>query len=374
MIQTRIIMVLLLALGAAHAALLPANSQRGERLFTTQSCVQCHSVNGTGGHVGPDLSRAIDRDYTPATLASLMWNHAPTMWSAMRERDVHPDNLDEQAAADLFAYFYSARFFEKPGDAARGKRLFAARHCSQCHGLTQSFAAGAKPVSEWQSLGHPIELASAMWNHASDMRAKMETAQLKWARLSGQDLSDILVYLRNLPATRRRTLAFETTAGDAGQALFTAKGCAVCHVGALALPPRLRGKTLTDIAAEMWNHQPAMAARMGSVPPHLEPAEMRELVSYLWAESFFGDSGNAGRGKHVFIAKKCASCHEDAAGGAPRLSATTHQFSGATMVAALWRHGPTMFQRFQERHLQWPRFDGHEMSDLIAYLNSRQNP
>ena len=212
----------------------------------------------------------------------------------MRERGLHPDNLDEQAAADLFAFFYSARFFEKPGDAGRGKRLFATRHCSKCHDLTQSLAGVAKPVSEWRSLGHPVELASAMWNHAADMRDTMAVTKLQWSRLSGQDLSDILVYLRNLPGTRQRKLAFETTAGDAGQELFTSKGCAACHVGALALPPRLKGKTLTDIAAEMWNHQPAMAARMGSAPPHLEPGEMRELVSFVWAASFLGTAAIRG--------------------------------------------------------------------------------
>ena len=47
-------------------------------------------------------------------------------------------------AADLFAYFYSARFFEKPGDAARGKRAFAVRGCSNCHGLTEGAAAEDK--------------------------------------------------------------------------------------------------------------------------------------------------------------------------------------------------------------------------------------
>ena len=47
------------------------------------------------------------------------------MWSAMRDRNITAGNLDEQGAADLLAYFYSARFFEKPGDAARGKAVFA---------------------------------------------------------------------------------------------------------------------------------------------------------------------------------------------------------------------------------------------------------
>ena len=56
---------------------------------------------------------------------------------AMRDRNVHAGDLSEQGGDDLFAYFYSARFFDKPGDAARGKRLFSSKHCAECHGLTE---------------------------------------------------------------------------------------------------------------------------------------------------------------------------------------------------------------------------------------------
>ena len=60
----------------------------------------------------------------PATLAATMWNHAPGMWAAMRDRQITAGELDQQAAQDLMAFFYAARFFEKPGDAGRGKRAF----------------------------------------------------------------------------------------------------------------------------------------------------------------------------------------------------------------------------------------------------------
>ena len=46
---------------------------------------------------------------------------------------------------------------------------------------------------------------------------------------------------------------------------------------------------------------------------------MRELVSYLWAQSFFENAGRAGAGRHVFVAKQCAICHEDALRAHPRL-------------------------------------------------------
>src|SRR6202162_2109654 len=119
---------------ALNAATIAADSTRGAQLFEKLACVQCHSINGKGGTRAPDLGRLVDRNFTPATLAATMWNHAPAMWAAMRDRTIRAGDLDEQAAADLFAYFYAARYFEKPGDAARGKRVLE-RGCARCHGL-----------------------------------------------------------------------------------------------------------------------------------------------------------------------------------------------------------------------------------------------
>ena len=100
----------------------------------------------------------LDRGFTPASLAATMWNHAPGMWAAMRDRQITAGELDEQAAQDLMAFFYAARFFEKPGDAGRGKRAFESLGCAGCHSL---------PVSQWQALSDPIALLDAMWNHRS---------------------------------------------------------------------------------------------------------------------------------------------------------------------------------------------------------------
>ncbi len=38
-------------------------------------------------------------------------------------------------------------------------------------------------------------------------------------------------------------------------------------------------QTLTDIAADMWNHLP----KMKQPPPALALEEMREILSYIWA-------------------------------------------------------------------------------------------
>ena len=115
----------LFAAGSLHAASVAADSARGPELFTTLSCIQCHSIDGKGGTVGPDLGARIDRGFTPTTLAATMWNHAPAMWGAMRDRNIPAADFNEQGAADLFAYFYSARFFEKPGDAGTVGNAFS---------------------------------------------------------------------------------------------------------------------------------------------------------------------------------------------------------------------------------------------------------
>ncbi len=165
------IALLLLGASTAQAADYLADSARGRQLFESLSCIQCHSVNGTGGalakNVGAtDLGRIVDRGFTPATLAATMWNHAPAMWNAMRQQEIRAGNMTERDASNLFAYFYSARFFERPGDAARGKRAFTVRGCAHCHGLQQSILPRVKPVSQWESLADPVALTEAMWNHA----------------------------------------------------------------------------------------------------------------------------------------------------------------------------------------------------------------
>src|SRR5262249_10267214 len=156
---------LLFAVALAQAA----DSTRGAQLFDSLACIQCHSVKSKGARIAPDLGRLVDRSFTPATLAATMWNHAPKMWEAMRERSIQPGDLDQRAAEDLFTYFYSARFFEKPGDAARGKRVFGHGKCGECHGLTTALQSGIRPVSQWRSLSDPITLAEQMWNHWPQM-------------------------------------------------------------------------------------------------------------------------------------------------------------------------------------------------------------
>jgi cytochrome c2 len=357
---------------AAPAAVLPViagDSIRGAKLFEAEQCIKCHAVNGRGGKVGLDLGRVVNRGYTPAHLTSAMWNHAPTMWGAMEAAKIETPQLTPQGAADLFAFFYSARFFDKPGEAAGGQAMFESKQCGTCHGITESRAEGAPPVDKWESLADPILLVQQMWNHSFRMRQAFARRGMQWQVLTGGELNDILAYLRSLPETSGLGSHFSNTSGAGGEQLFASKGCVNCHHGDLALENRLKNMTLTDIAVDMWNHAP----RMLQTPPTFTQNEMRELLSYLWMRQLVYPGGSIADGQKVFSEQKCSGCHAGGTNGARQLPGQATKYSEVTIIAALWRHGPQMLRRMRAAGISWPRFKSpQEVADLIAYLNSVQ--
>ena len=340
---------------AAAAPSIEADARRGAAFFEQNKCTSCH-VPGTPH----DLARRLDRDFTPASLSARMWNHAPTMWAAMRQTGVQPPAMSDAQAADLFAFFYSRRYFERPGDAARGKRVLADKGCSGCHAVS---SAGIGPaISAWGSISDPVALVGAMWNHAPKMIAEISKQGGRWPELSSQDMADVLVYVQNLPGKSEVKSDFVLPSAEAGKPLFEER-CGGCHKGSEGLENKLENMTLTDVAAAMWNHAP----RMKQGPPEISADEMRQILSYAWATQFLQPHGSADRGRKIFESKRCAACHETKS-GAPSLANLPKPFSVVNMVSVLWDHGPAMEQRMAAARIEWPRLTASEISDLAAYL------
>src|ERR1039458_4794179 len=246
---------LLFVIAAGHTgfcatrSLLPGDADRGKDLFRTQDCIVCHSVNGEGEKSAPDLGQGVDRGFSPYVLAGLLWNHAPLMWAAMEKKGVAKPELSDQQAADLFVYFFAARYFEQPGDARRGARVFLAKRCAECHGIGSVLREGIQPVSAWKSLADPIALAQQMWNHSGEMKPALDRMKIPYPRLSANEMTDLLVYLRS---TREpgRAAAFSPGPAESGERLFVLKGCAGCHTGALTLEARPTRFSLPDFSTE----------------------------------------------------------------------------------------------------------------------------
>jgi mono/diheme cytochrome c family protein len=348
--------------GTSLTAATPSmDAVRGRELFQSRGCVECHKLNGRGGSAAPDLGRIVDRGFTPALLAATMWNHAPVMWSAMRARGVTPAPLSEQDAADLFAAFYAAHYFDTPGDAGRGKAVFNRAQCSRCHGIDNSPAANAPAVRSWYALSDSVSLVANMWNHAAKMQAELGKDKIAWPKLTGGDVADLLVYLRNQPSVPKGDATFSIAPGDNGEKLFADKGCGSCHISGKL---KTRDMSLDDVAATLWNH----ASRL-KIRPEFDRSEMSSLLGYVWTLPYFQGAGSAARGAKVFTDRRCSQCHGVAGSGAPDLTARGG-LDGIGVVSALWRHGPTMLDQMKSKGIPWPEFRAGEMADLIAWVNA----
>jgi cytochrome c2 len=301
------------------------------------------------------------------------------MWKALGRNATRPQ-MSSMETADLFAYFYSMFYFTIPGDAARGKVVFEEKNCAGCH-TTQSSGSQARPISRWSKVKDPIVWAERMWNHSREMHREMTRKGLSWPKMSGQNMVDLLVYVRSLPAARSQEAAFEPGEPPLGRVVFE-RNCERCHTfgskqyGKIDLVERPGPRSLTDYIASMWNHAPLMRTMAGPNFVPLSPGDMTNLVAYLYAERYFFEKGSEDRGASVYREKGCATCHEQRRGttNAPDLTQVSELFTPVTMAAAVWRHGPSMLEVMNRERIQWPEFHGSEMSNIIAYLNSRVVP
>jgi len=297
-----------------------------------------------------------------------MWNHAPSMWAQTTK-------LTSADAADLFAYMYSALYFGPPANVSRGRAVFESKMCANCH---REVGGGPGPaLSAWPGVRDPIAWAGGMWNHATNMSASMVKEGISWPRLSNQDVSDLMIYLRSLPTLRSRSNDFRLGEPERGRLVFE-DSCESCHsfgpdIGKkIDLLQRQPQPTVTGYIASMWNHE-LMRAKSSLQFQKIDPEDMPHLMAFLFSEFYFFERGDAGRGRRVFDVKNCARCHEQRGTqtSAPNLAHSAELYSPITLTSAVWDHAPAMFEKIKQDGMAWPRFRGSEMADLVAYLNSK---
>ncbi len=363
---------------------IPGDAKAGMKTFFDKGCIRCHAVLGEGGKSAPDLGRAPAGHLSAAELVAAMWNHAPQMWTRMQEEKVTPPALNASEMTNLFAFLYSVRSMDEPGDAERGRRLFSEKRCAECHKTVGGEKGAAPDLRQWGAYRNAVSWIQAMWNHAPAMQAQMEARGYAWPELQGSDIADLIAYVRTQATNRRQHFYLQPASPDVGRAVFRQKGCASCHglrgSGGAAAPDlgtRALPRTLGQLAALMWNHSPAMWASMRSQQirrPQFSNKEMADLVAYLFAERYFEASGGAAKGARVFEVKGCAACHlGDTRGAAPDLSGWRGRVSPVDLATAMWNHGPVMLGRMREQQIPWPEFRPGEMVDLMEFLNRGLN-
>lgn len=382
------IAVLVAPLGVVSAQPVMSPSQdplAGSQVFGSKGCIKCHSVNGVGGKVGPDLARAL-KPRSFVDLATAMWNHLPGMTDRMQRLGIARPVLDSKEAGDLVGFLYTLNYFDPPGNADAGKRLFSEKRCVVCHTVRGTGGVVGPNLDHLQQFRSPIFVAAAMWNHGPQMAEKMKERGIERPSFTGKELRDLIAFLA--PATagpEEGPLYVLPGRAEAGRQLFAEKRCVECHavggaggrVGPDLVERGVRQSPL-EFAATIWNKAPAMAVAMqprGISLPQLTPEQMADLVAYLYSVRYFA-GGSVQQGYAVASQKGCLNCHAlrgERGKPASDLARGKELSSPAAVLAALWNHAvvtPTV----AGKKADWPGFKPQEMADLIAMLQSVSQP
>lgn len=263
----------------------PGNPEAGKRLFRQKRCIQCHQVAGVGGVVGPNLD-ALKEHRSPIFVAAALWNHGPAMAEEMRRQRVPRPTFSGSELLDLIAYLSSVsprkaegRLFVLPGVAERGRRLFSAKRCIECHGVAGKGGKVGPDLAERSVRRSLTEFAGAMWNKLPSMMAAMRARGISFPRLEAEEMADIVAYLYSV--------RYFAVSGDPerGQRVAAQKGCLACHArdGEASAPDLSRVKGLDApeaVIAAMWNHSFIERERKVSWP-QISAQEMADLMAFL---------------------------------------------------------------------------------------------
>ena len=179
--------------GTERVYIPPGKPKDGEALFTKKRCVECHSVRGHGGRVGPDLGLTLKGSLM--RIAGSMWNHGPQMWAKMAERGIEVPVLSTREMSDLISYLYFLQFIDPPGDARRGLVVYREKRCATCHALRGVGEKVGPDLATVEKLDTSLEVITGMWNHAATMEEVMVGANVAWPVLQGGEMADLIAYL-----------------------------------------------------------------------------------------------------------------------------------------------------------------------------------
>jgi mono/diheme cytochrome c family protein len=358
----------------------------GSRVFGAKGCVKCHSINGVGGKVGPDLARVL-KPRSFYDVATAMWNHLPRMAERMKQLGITRPQLTAQEAGDLVGFLYTLNYFDPPGNVAAGRQLFSEKKCIVCHQVGGTGGVVGPNLDSLKQFASPIYVTSAMWNHGPAMAEAMKAKGVERPAFTAQELRDLVAFLAPATSGAPEGPLYVLPGRPAlGRELFVEKKCIRCHsVGGVGgtLGPDLVGlgvrRSPVEFAATIWNKAPAMMAAMatrGITVPQLRPEDMADLVAYLYSVRYFASGGSVPRGWVVASNKGCLHCHAvSGERGKPASDLTKAKGldSSAAVLAALWNH-TVVTPMVAGQRLGWPMLKADEMADLVTLLESISQP
>ncbi len=277
------------------------------------------------------------------------------------------------------------------GRIREGRDIFE-KDCRMCHGKDGRGAIGL-PLNNPDFLG----VASDRFLYRTLMHGRNTAGMPAWTHYSGQELADLISFLRSWGKGPGEDRKIPLPAGDPekGELRFHYL-CSRCHgeYGEGSTGPAIGTKDFLEIASDAYLFESISSGRSHTAmfgwsddvegEDKLDPGGVSDILAFMRKNSAVkrayiypgGNPGNAGSGERLF-AEHCARCHGDRGEGpsAPALnnqeflSAATNGYLRA--VISLGRKGTKMPSWGRETGGN-PRLSPEERMDLAAHIRSWQ--
>jgi cytochrome c551/c552 len=319
-------------------------------------------------------------------MAGKLWNHVPSMTRGMKQAKIIRPNLSGEEMTEISAYLYFLKFFDEPGNPARGKYLFNEKGCNHCHPVAGKGSEGEPGLDQFPQNISPVFLSQSIWNHGPVMIARMVKIGMKWPAFEETEMMDLLEYVKTNAKGPKETAFIAPGNPREGKLIFSSKGCFKCHAirgegGKVADDLGKKAKTfyksLTQIASVMWNKGPTVLARMAQTQtgiPKFTPKEMADLLAYLYFLHFIDEPGNPIDGKKLFGEIGCSKCHgmDGKQGMLMDVDLSKYQkvLSPMDIVAGIWNHSAEIDKAVKEKGIPWPRIKKGEMAHLLEFIRT----
>jgi mono/diheme cytochrome c family protein len=226
------------------------------------------------------------------------------------------------------------------------------------------------------------QLAGLFWNHTPRMIQTVRNRGFPWPVFTEQELANIISYIQYVK------LFDEPGDPTLGELWFRDKRCADCHSvggrgGSLGPPLDEQARFVAPVALaqSMSNHAPVMQARLaarGTSMPRFAGRELADIQAYIRRASTYRnrqiallEPPNPENGRVLFTTKGCARCHGRGGQGTafgPELQTPTERLGTAEIAGNLWNHSARMIAAASSQGVSFPRFEGGELADVIAFL------
>jgi mono/diheme cytochrome c family protein len=164
----------------------PANpgASSGRKLFETIGCVGCHTVNGQGGNVGPNLSDEANKGRTRQWLTTQIENPRTN-----DPQSIMPayNNLSAEQISDLVDYLLSLSGQSNSNVSMQHVTQVKAKNTNPS--LSEAGQEWSEICGQCHNLRPPSEYDDSQWIAAVDQMRLL-------VPLTGQEQSDILEFLK----------------------------------------------------------------------------------------------------------------------------------------------------------------------------------